>query len=215
MRTVFLTVLLTAVPALAQVQETTLHHVPFAAEGNTLALTVANTAKEHGAASLTVSLAEAPKWLAVTPAEVVLKEVAPGAEARAAFSFDVLRSAPVDTPADLRFTIAAPDGQTWTHTVPLEVAAPAVFRLDGVYPNPFRGRTTFAYELPRESDVTLTVYDVLGRRVAEVVNESQMAGRQEVDWLAPRLASGVYLWRLAIEDRAGRVEQQGKVLLVR
>ncbi|MEM1043108.1 MAG: T9SS type A sorting domain-containing protein [Bacteroidota bacterium] len=214
MRTVLLITLFAAIPALAQESETA-HRVPFAAEGNTLALTVANIAEEHGATALSVALAEAPDWLAVTPAEVVLDAVAPGAEARAAFSFDVLPHAPVGTPAALRFTVTTVDSQTWTHTVRLEVAAPAAFRLGGVYPNPFRGQTTFAYELPRPSEVSLRVYDVLGRRVGEVVDERQVAGRHEADWAPPRLASGVYLWRLTVEDAAGVVERQGKVLLIR
>ena len=194
--------------------EAVAHRVPFAAEGNTLALTVANTTEDEATAAL-VAVAEAPAWLAVTPAEVALGEIAPGEEAPAAFAFDVRPDAPVGEAAAVRFTITTTGGETFEKTVWLEVAAPAVFRLDGAYPNPSQGRTTFAYELPRESEVSLVVYDVLGRRVAEVVDGEQAAGRHTVAWSAASLASGLYLWRIEVADAAGRTVEQQKLTLVR
>ncbi len=210
---VFLTVA-TLTVAQAQPEEVVLHRVPFAAEGNTLALTVANTAEEQATAA-TVAVAEAPPWLDVTPAEVTLDSLAAGAEALAAFAFDIAREAPVGSPAAVRFTIITTSGQTFEKSVWLEVAAPAVFRLDGAYPNPFRGQTTFAYELPRASEVSLAVYDVLGRRVAEVVRGEQGAGRHEIPWSASGLASGLYVWRITVEDEVGRKVEQRKLTLVR
>ena len=198
--------------AQAQPETASAHHIPFAAEGNTLALTIANTSEGEATAAL-VTIAEVPTWLAVTPAEVALGEIAPGEEAPAAFAFDVSPDAPVGEAAAVRFTITTAGGETFEKTVWLEVAAPAVFRLDGAYPNPSRGRTTFAYELPRESEVSLTVYDVLGRRVAEVVRAEQAAGRHTVPWSG--LASGLYLWRIEVEDAAGRRIEQRKLTLVR
>ena len=214
MRLLMLTLLLATSTAQAQPEETTAHRIPFAAEGNTLALTVANTAEGEATAAL-VTIGEAPAWLAVTPAEVATGEIAPGEEAPAAFAFDVSPDAPVGEAAAVRFTITTTGGETFEKTVWLEVAAPAVFRLDGAYPNPSQGRTTFAYELPRESEVSLTVYDVLGRRVAEVVDGEQAAGRHTVPWSASGLASGLYLWRIEVEDAAGRRTEQRKLTLVR
>lgn len=198
----------------AQPDEASIHRVPFIAEGNTLALTVANTAEEQATAAV-VTLADAPVWLAVTPAEVALDSLAAGAEAVAAFAFDVRPDAPVGEAGAVRFTVTTTGGQTWDKTVWLEVGAPAAFRVDGAYPNPSRGRTTFAYDLPRESRVSLTVYDVLGRRVASVVDGEQEAGRHTLDWSASGLASGLYLWRIAVEDASGRRVEQRKLTLVR
>lgn len=202
------------VPSPASAQPDVVHHVPFAAGGNTLALTVVNTAEEHATAA-TVTLADAPAWLAVTPDEVKFDSLAAGEEALASFSFDVAPEAPVGEAAAVRFTITTADGQAVEKSVWLEVSAPAVFRVDGAYPNPARAQTTFAYELPRAAEVRLAVYDVLGRRVAEVVREEQGAGRHEVPWSADGLASGLYVWRLAVEDAAGRQVAQHKLTLVR
>jgi len=64
------------------------------------------------------------------------------------------------------------------------------------YPNPFNPSTTIKYELPRSSEVRLSVYDMLGREVAILVNERMNAGVHEVKFDGSGLASGVYLYRM-------------------
>jgi hypothetical protein len=64
------------------------------------------------------------------------------------------------------------------------------------YPNPFNSSTTIRYELPRPSEVRLSVYDMLGREVSTIVNERRNAGVYEVKFEAAGLASGVYSYRL-------------------
>jgi hypothetical protein len=76
------------------------------------------------------------------------------------------------------------------------------------YPNPFNSQTTLRYGVPIEMHVNLEVYDVLGRRVATLVNESRQAGFYEVPWSASNLASGVYIYRLI----AGGKMLTGKML---
>lgn len=75
-------------------------------------------------------------------------------------------------------------------------AIPESFTLEQNYPNPFNPTTTIRYRLPRESEVTLTIYDLTGREVIELVNEAQFAGEYSVALDASNLASGVYLYRL-------------------
>ncbi len=75
-------------------------------------------------------------------------------------------------------------------------SAPARFDLAQNYPNPFNPVTTIRFALGSMADVTLTVYDVLGRRVAVLVNERREAGTHDVRFDANGLASGVYLYRL-------------------
>lgn len=73
---------------------------------------------------------------------------------------------------------------------------PASFVLGQNYPNPFNPSTTISYSLPHNSLVTLTVYNTLGQRVAQLVNEQQQAGYHDVAFCGDGLASGVYFYRL-------------------
>jgi hypothetical protein len=75
-------------------------------------------------------------------------------------------------------------------------AAPRGFSLGQNYPNPFNPATTIPYALAERSDVLLTVYDVLGREVATLVNETQAAGAKTAVFDAAGLPSGVYTYRL-------------------
>ena len=73
---------------------------------------------------------------------------------------------------------------------------PGWFALLQNYPNPFNPTTAISYKLSALSDVTLKVYDVLGREVATLVNAVQKIGSYEVQFDGSRLASGVYFYRL-------------------
>lgn len=79
------------------------------------------------------------------------------------------------------------------------------------YPNPFNGTTTIGFDLPEATDVVLTVYDVSGRRVAELVNGRFDAGRHEVSFGGEGLASGVYFCHMV----AGVYATRQKMLLLK
>ena len=73
------------------------------------------------------------------------------------------------------------------------------------YPNPFRENTTIAYEVAEPGQVTITVFDLLGRRVRTLLNESQPAGRYQVAWNGhdgggQPVAAGTYFYRLRVGD---------------
>jgi len=87
---------------------------------------------------------------------------------------------------------------------------PYVFRLEQNYPNPFNPATTIRYEIPENQHVTLKIYNVLGQRVATLVNEQQAAGRYEINFDATRLSSGSYMYRI---DAGGRSITQTMMLI--
>ena len=86
----------------------------------------------------------------------------------------------------------------------------ATYSLDQNFPNPFNPTTTIRYSLPRASAVTLSVFNMLGERVATVVDTHQDAGDYAVRFDGSGLASGVYLYRLRAE---GFVQSRRLLLL--
>jgi dienelactone hydrolase len=86
--------------------------------------------------------------------------------------------------------------QSLTSSVAQEIRVPLQFSLRQNFPNPFNPSTTIRYGLPHQSNVSLDVYNTLGQKVTELVNESQDAGYHEVRFDATGLASGVYFYRL-------------------
>jgi hypothetical protein len=88
---------------------------------------------------------------------------------------------------------------------------PSAYALLQNFPNPFNPTTVVRYEVPVAGNVQLTVYDVLGREVATLVNETEPAGIHEVRFDAVGLASGVYLYRM----QAGGFVQTRSMMLMR
>jgi hypothetical protein len=92
-----------------------------------------------------------------------------------------------------------------TTGVSSEPVLPGTFELLQNYPNPFNSRTVISFTLPTPGDVELTVYDLLGRKVATLYSGALNAGRTDISWNARTsageiLASGVYYYRLAVKN---------------
>lgn len=79
-------------------------------------------------------------------------------------------------------------------------STPERLGLAGNYPNPVRTQTTITFHLPEASPVRLEVFDMLGRRVASLVEEKLAAGTHQVEWDTEGAASGTYLYRLKAGD---------------
>ena len=77
---------------------------------------------------------------------------------------------------------------------------PPDFYLAQNYPNPFNPSTTIRYGLPKDAQVQISVYNILGQRVALLVEERERAGNHEVVFNADRLASGVYLYVMRADN---------------
>lgn len=103
----------------------------------------------------------------------------------------------------LRFS--ASDG-TGTAVVEAAGRAPSVLELQN-YPNPFNSSTTISFRISRPSHVRMEIYDVLGRRVATIVDGPHARGRHTAVWEPASVASGIYICRLQADSRSkvGRV----------
>jgi len=98
---------------------------------------------------------------------------------------------------------------------------PEDYSLSQNYPNPFNPSTTINFSLPVKSNVKLIIYDALGRKVNEIVNEELPAGQQKVIWdglnsSGMRTSSGVYFYRLIARGENGnRFVQSKKMILLK
>jgi photosystem II stability/assembly factor-like uncharacterized protein len=88
---------------------------------------------------------------------------------------------------------------------------PTLFSLKQNYPNPFNPSTVIEFALPQQSQVNLTIYNVLGEPVATLVDEVRPAGTYSSRFDATRLATGIYFYRL----KAGEFQQTRKLVLLK
>jgi hypothetical protein len=77
---------------------------------------------------------------------------------------------------------------------------PSQYSLSPNYPNPFNPTTVITYSIPKSGNISLKIYDLLGREVAALVNEIKQAGKYEVKFDGSKLASGIYLYRIQSRD---------------
>ncbi len=85
------------------------------------------------------------------------------------------------------------------------------YSLSQNYPNPFNPATIISYQIPKEGQVSLKVYDILGNEVATLVNEIKPAGEYQVEFKAGTLASGIYFYSL----QAGSFMETKQMMLVK
>jgi len=88
---------------------------------------------------------------------------------------------------------------------------PTVYALDNAYPNPSRGQTTFKYQLPKESKVSLTVYNVVGQMIKRFDVGTKPAGYHQISWKDNTLPNGVYIYQL----KAGTFSSTRKLMVLR
>ncbi len=93
----------------------------------------------------------------------------------------------------------------------IEGQVPSDYTLEQNYPNPFNPSTKIRYSVPAESEVSLKVFDLLGREVSTLVNTKQGAGNYEATFDATRLATGIYFYRLD----AGGVSISKKMMFIK
>jgi len=95
---------------------------------------------------------------------------------------------------------------------------PKVYALDQAYPNPFNPSATIRYQLPEESRVSLSVYNVLGQLVQVLEDGVENAGYRQVSWDATAYASGIYFYRLeatGVTDPSKSFSSVRKMVLIK
>jgi len=90
-------------------------------------------------------------------------------------------------------------------TIPLE------YSISQNYPNPFNPSTIINYGLPEQAQVTLNIYNILGEKVATLINEVQQPGYYKIEFNASYLTSGIYFYRI----NAGEFSEVKKMILLR
>ena len=106
--------------------------------------------------------------------------------------------------------------QATTMTLTKRAIIPQVYTLHQNYPNPFNPITTLRYDLPEQANVNIIIYDMLGRQVKTLINQTQDAGFKSVIWDATNdygkpVSAGVYLYQI----RAGEFVQTKKMVLLK
>ena len=92
-----------------------------------------------------------------------------------------------------------------------EITIPTEFVLFQNYPNPFNPSTQITYSLPKATNVTLKIYDLLGQEIAILVNERKQDGEYKVTWNAEGVPSGVYIYRIV----AGEFVETKKMVMMK
>lgn len=92
-----------------------------------------------------------------------------------------------------------------------EKTVPSVYSLEQNYPNPFNPSTTIDFSLPQKGFVEVNIFDLLGRKVASLVNGEMPAGRNRIKFNAAGLPSGLYIYSM----RSGNFSQSRKMMLLK
>lgn len=129
-------------------------------------------------------------------------------------SQDGFLSGNISQPGNYTITVEAKDSLNNSEIQSFEIKVDSiitVYQYDGIpyptsfelfqnYPNPFNPSTIISYQLAADSFVSLKVYDILGKEIKTLVNESKSAGKYSINFDASNLASGVYFYQLKAND---------------
>ena len=98
----------------------------------------------------------------------------------------------------------------------IDETLPITYNLHNAYPNPFNPLTTLRYDLPEDANVNITIYDMMGRVVSNLVSSQQRAGYKSIQWNATNntgqpVSAGLYLYSI----EAGQFRQTKKMVLLK
>ena len=100
---------------------------------------------------------------------------------------------------------------TATTSINPERELPHNFYLEQNYPNPFNPSTTIKYSIPKQSNVKIKVFDILGREVITLLNDNKIAGNYSLTFDGSDLSTGIYFYQI----RTGNFTQTKKMIILR
>jgi hypothetical protein len=175
--------------------------VPIRSHDNTLVLTISNASASGDPCRVTMEVSQAPRGVTFFSPVVTPTPIPPGGEGIVTLSFDVdadIQPGRLDT---IALAVHAGTGETWTRPLVWCFTGPERFRLEQNHPNPFNPATSIPYALPAAGEISLAVYDRIGRLVNTLVAGFREAGYHTAVWdgrtaSGYEAATGVYFCRL-------------------
>ncbi|MCP4632465.1 MAG: T9SS type A sorting domain-containing protein, partial [candidate division Zixibacteria bacterium] len=79
---------------------------------------------------------------------------------------------------------------------------PDEFRMITNYPNPFNESTTISFKLQTTSEVSIGIYNLLGQKIETLLEGQQQAGKHSVSWDASKFSSGIYFYKLSVDEKS-------------
>ena len=176
-------------------------------------ITLKNADSTVTATNLSARLISLDSLLAVTDYYRTLDDIAPGETATTSnyFPIEVSENCPTSYDLPILIQIISQGHHLWTDTCWVHVGSPTVIRTGKIsnpnqfalypnYPNPFNPSTTIRYTIPKSSEVTLTIYNLLGREIETLVNKTRTPGEYSVIWNGQDHPSGIYICHLQAGD---------------
>ena len=142
-------------------------------------------------------------------------------KSRYGYSYKISSDISGDTTIYLSIVISSEYYHFWSDSMAVNIIVdglignekrmPTIYALDQNYPNPFNPITMINYQLPMTSNVELSIYNLLGQKVATLISEKQKAGNHQVEWNASGFASGIYYYRI----KSGEFQDVKKMILIK
>ena len=201
----------------------TVYQVEPGIKGNKIILTIENTSVSLSVNTLEIVETNLSEFIDIKDNAITISNIDKSSAKEVEIEFDILTEAPIDLLDTLHFVLSNEKGESWSKEIILEYTPPKSYTLLQNYPNPFNPSTTIRYSIPVDTrrgvsstNVSLRIYDILGREVATLVNQKQKPGNYEVIFSASsvnrRISSGTYFYRLISGTSTGSATDFSKTM---
>ncbi|MCH2450213.1 MAG: T9SS type A sorting domain-containing protein [Gracilimonas sp.] len=189
--------------------------VPVGTSNNEIQLVLENSTGKS-LKDISVIIDSKPSWMQLNNNEIEIANLQVNQEEIVSFLFSVNGEATIDDTAVVNIIASNNEAFIWAKTIRLSPGAPEKFELLSNYPNPFNPSTTISYRLPAQMNIVVSIYNILGHKVATLVEGPQNAGQHELLWDASNMASGLYFYRIVAKgENTKTIVDQKKMMLIK